>query len=40
MKGFGSDDDKILQIIGSASNAQRQEIIHKFKGMYGKVGRA
>lgn len=36
-KGFGSDEDAIIEIITKRSNTQRLEIATRFKTMYGKV---
>lgn len=36
-KGFGSDEDAIIEIITKRSNTQRLEIASRFKTMYGKV---
>ncbi|RZB40244.1 annexin B9 [Asbolus verrucosus] len=35
-KGFGSDEDAIIEIITNRSNEQRQQIAAQFKTMYGK----
>jgi len=36
MKGFGTDEDAIIDVITARTNAQRQEIKDMFKQMYGK----
>lgn len=36
MKGIGTDEKAIIQVIGHTSNKQRQEILIMFKTMYGK----
>lgn len=36
-KGFGSDEDAIIEIITHRSNEQRLQIATRFKTMYGKV---
>lgn len=37
MKGFGTDEDAIIEIITKRSNEQRRQIASRFKTMYGKV---
>ncbi|EGD73935.1 hypothetical protein PTSG_12342 [Salpingoeca rosetta] len=36
MKGFGTDEDTIIEILTSVDNAQRQELRAAFKTMYGR----
>lgn len=36
MKGFGTDEKAIIDVISARSNAQRQQILAMFKTMYGK----
>lgn len=37
MKGLGTDENVIVEVIGTHTNEQRQEIKDKYKTMYGKV---
>lgn len=37
MKGFGTDEKAIINVLTNRTNAQRQDIAHQFKAMYGKV---
>jgi len=37
MKGFGTDEKSIIQVLAHRVNSQRQEIANHFKTMYGKV---
>ncbi|XP_042307232.1 annexin A6 isoform X2 [Sceloporus undulatus] len=36
MKGFGTDEDAIIEVVTQRSNAQRQEIIQAYKSHYGR----
>lgn len=36
-KGFGTDEDTVIEIIARRSNEQRRKIASTFKTMYGKV---
>lgn len=38
MKGFGTDEKKIILILCNHKNAERQEIKTMYLSMYGKVG--
>lgn len=36
MKGFGCNNNRVIEILCQRSNAQRQDIARVFKTMYGK----
>ena len=36
MKGFGTDEKAIIQVLANRTNAQRQQIEAQFKTLYGK----
>lgn len=37
MKGFGTDEKAIIQVLANRNNQQRQQIESQFKTLYGKV---
>jgi hypothetical protein len=37
MKGLGTDEKTIIEVIGSVDNRQRQQLKTTYKGMFGKV---
>lgn len=37
MKGLGTDENAVVEVIASHTNEQRQAIKDKYKTMYGKV---
>lgn len=37
MKGFGTDEKSIIQVLAHRVNIQRQEIANNFKTLFGKV---
>ena len=39
MKGFGTDEDSIMELLSTRTNQQRQEISTSFTREYGRVSR-
>lgn len=37
MKGFGTDEKAIIEVLTNRTNSQRQQIALEFKTLYGKV---